>query len=117
MKEEEERREVEDKKDIREKEREEEQEEKEEETGEGESWLELSMAEMELLQRMEEANRSNSILMLATFIITSMFFTTRLIECDSKSLASLPSTNCNSTNSTGSSVHSRSSSECRSEVG
>ena len=116
MKEEEERREVEDKKDIREKEREEEQEEKEEETGEGESWLELSMAEMELLQRMEEANRSNSILMLATFI-TYMLFTTRLIECDSKSLASLPSTNCNSTNSTGSSVHSRSSSECRSEVG
>ena len=113
MKEEEERREVEDKKDIREKEREEEQEEKEE-AGEGESWLELSMAEMELLQRMEEANRSNSILML---IFTSMFFTTRLIECDSKSLASLPSTNCNSTNSTGSSVHSRSSSECRSEVG
>ena len=114
MKEEdEERRKVKDKKDIREKEREEEQEEKEE-TGEGESWLELSMAEMELLQRMEEANRSNHILMFTTFI---MFFVTRLIECDSKSLASLPSTNCNSTNSTGSSLHSRSSSECRSEVG
>ena len=113
MKEEEERREVEDKKDIREKEREEEQEEKEEETGEGESWLELSMAEMELLQRMEEANRSNFIVTS----ISSMFFIARLIECDSKSLASLPSTNCNSTNSTGSSVHSRSSSECRSEVG
>ena len=90
--------------------------EEKEETSEGESWLELSMAEMELLQRMEEANRSNSII---TTFLTLMFFITRLIECDSKSLASLPSTNsnCNSTNSTGSSIHSRSSSECRSEVG
>ena len=32
-------------------------EDKGKEEDEGESWLELSMAEMELLQRMEEANR------------------------------------------------------------
>ena len=35
----------------------EEEEDKGKEEDEGESWLELSMAEMELLQRMEEANR------------------------------------------------------------
>merc|ERR1719397_697982 len=73
---------------------------------------------------MEEANRSNTILIelliISIIIIKAVLFITRLIECDSKSLASLPSTgnsNCNSTNSTGSSLHSRSSSECRSEEG
>ena len=100
-------------------------EDKGEEEDEGESWLELSMAEMELLQRMEEANRFFSSFPKCSHhhnhyyqCFLNLIFT-RLIECDSKSLASLPSStsNCNSTNSTSSSVHSRSSSECRSEVG
>ena len=110
-------------------EKEEEEDKQEEDKGkeedEGESWLELSMAEMELLQRMEEANRFFSSFPKCSHhhnhyyqCFLNLIFT-RLIECDSKSLASLPSStsNCNSTNSTSSSVHSRSSSECRSEVG
>ena len=110
-------------------EKEEEEDKQEEDKGkeedEGESWLELSMAEMELLQRMEEANRFFSSYPKYThhhdydYQCFLNLISTRLIECDSKSLASLPSStsNCNSTNSTSSSVHSRSSSECRSEVG
>ena len=44
-------------KECKEEEEDKQEEDKGKEEDEGESWLELSMAEMELLQRMEEANR------------------------------------------------------------
>ena len=44
-------------KECKEEEEDKQEEGKSKEEDEGESWLELSMAEMELLQRMEEANR------------------------------------------------------------